>query len=272
MSRRRLPSGGLMPAPPVAPLLPPPPPLLAVRSGCTVTTAETALEAAWAALTFAAQHPVPVLIYCDPAAYDLLQRLDLPSSLLLRAADFAPPAQVKSHNRYHRADAIAAKMDALELAVAAFGDAVFFDADLTFFSPLPAPDDNELILSPNFEDYFTRGQHGLYNAGLVWTRSQEFCHWWRSEYLSGRSRFYEQSALDLAPSKWRCSYYGPEHNHGFWRGPLGSRRVGSVHCHLSTALDDTMSAWARTRTQALRAECRARIDSDPVLSCLTNPL
>lgn len=270
MSRRRI-----LPAPTeptAAPVRPPPPALARISSGCTVTTRETALEAAWAARTFHRLHEAPVLLVCDAAAHAVLKAAFLPEQILLHRLPFAMPSQVRAHNRYHRSDAIAAKMTALSLAVQAFGDSVFFDADLTFLRPLPPPDDNELILSPNFEDYYTRGQHGLYNAGLLWTRAPDFADWWRSEFLSGRSRFYEQSALDLAPSRWRCSYYGPEHNHGFWRGPVASRRVHSIHCHLSTALDASMSPWARQRTQALRAEALALIAAHPQISTMTPDL
>jgi hypothetical protein len=242
-----------------------------IAGGCTVTTRETASEAAWAALTFHAIHALPVVIVCDTAAHDEMSARALPEGIVLQRMDFPAQSRVRAHNKYHRADVIAAKMLALKLAIVAFGDAVFFDADMTFLGKMPAPQDNELMLSPNFEDFVTRGQHGFYNAGLVWSSRVDFCDWWRDEYTSGRSRFYEQSALDIAPSKWRSSYFGSEHNHGFWRGAIGSRRVESVHCHLSTALDASMSQWALDRTLALRAECLALIHSHPLLSCYTPP-
>lgn len=269
MSRRR--------SPPALPALDTPPATslvpfrTSISGGCTVTTLETAHEAAWAAITFHAMHELPAVIVCDTAAHDELRSLTLPEGIVLQRMDFPQTTRVKAHNKYHRADAIAVKMLALKLAVVAFGDAVFFDADITFLARLPAPQDSELMLSPNFENFVTRAQHGIYNAGLVWTSRVDFCDWWRDEYLSGRSRFYEQSALDLAPSKWRASYFGPEHNHGFWRGAIGARRVDSIHCHLSTSLDASMSQWALDRTLSLRAECRAIIDSHPLLSCYTPP-
>lgn len=241
-----------------------------ISGGCTVTTVETAREAAWAALTFHAVHGLPVLIMCDAAAAEELATVRhlLPEELVIHSEAFPLTQRVRHHNAYHRTDAIAAKMQALKLTIGAWGDAVFFDADLTFFAALPAPQDNELMLSPNFEDFVTKGQHGLYNAGLVWSSRLDFAAWWQEEYTSGRSSFYEQSALDIAPSKWRASYYGPEHNHGFWRGPVGRRDAGSIHCHLSTALDHKMSPWALDRTLPLRVECRRRILTSDKLATL----
>jgi hypothetical protein len=267
MSRRR---PALAVVPPEAPRESQSPYRATVSGGCTVTTVETAYEAAWAALSFTLVHELPVLIVCDQAAHDVLQpflaRLSPPADIVLQVLAFDAAPRVRAHNAYHRTDAIAAKMKALQLAIAAWGDAVFFDADLTFLAALPAPQDNELLLSPNFENFVTRGQHGLYNAGLLWTSRMDFAAWWCEEYLSGRSAFYEQSALDVAPAKWRASYFGPEHNHGFWRGPVGQRQASSIHCHLSTALDRTMSQWAIDLTLPLRAECIAQIQQHPKLA------
>ena len=245
-----------------------------ISGGCTVTNLKTAREAAWAALTFHAIHRLPVLIGCDIAAYDDLSeiRSDWPEDIVLQVVPFEVPSRVRSHNGYHNAAAIAAKMITMKLAIAGFGDAAFFDADMTFLSALPAPEDAQLMLSHNFENFVTRGQHGLYNAGLVWSANTAFCDWWSEEYLSGRSSFYEQSALDGAPARWRSSFFGAEHNWGHWRGPIGLRSVSSIHCHLSTALDGDMTDWSRDRIFPLRAEALAHIAAHPILSCLSSPI
>ncbi len=241
-----------------------------IAGGCTVTTRETASEAVWAAVTFHTVHSLPVLIVCDRESLDYLQQATSSmGGIVVRCHDAPLHGRVRSHNRYHRPDAIALKMKAMQFAIEAFGDAVFFDADLTFLGPLPAPDDAVVMLSPNWECFTASGQHGRYNAGLVWSCSVEFCDWWLGEYLSGRSSFYEQSALDLVPAKWRTSYFGPDHNHGFWRGPIAARRVDSIHCHLSTTIDHTMSGWMLDSIRALRAEAFRIIHHQPILTpCL----
>lgn len=272
MSRRRLTEQSIVPQAPL------PAALEATRTtvsgGCTVTTLKTAREAAWAALTFHAVHRLPVLIGCDVEAFDDLSQIrsGWPEEIVLQVVPFEVPGKVRRHNGYHNAAAIAAKMITMKLAIAGFGDAVFFDADMTFLAALPAPQDAQLMLSHNFEDFVTHGQHGLYNAGLVWSASTAFCEWWSEEYLSGRSSFYEQSALDVAPARWRSSFFGVEHNWGHWRGPIGQRQVSSIHCHLSTALDADMTDWSRRRIFPLRAEALAHIAAHPLLSCLSSPI
>jgi hypothetical protein len=249
----------------------PPPMTTSPSSAATVTTIETLPEATLAIRSFLHFHPeTPVFVAC-PA--DLASRVALiHPSVVPVPRRLALPDTVASHNSFHRADAILLKMDAMEEALSKFPDVFFFDADLVFLKSVGLPaGGGELALSCNMAETrdmaVTASRYGLFNAGFLWTSSQDFPSWWRSAYLAPTQEgaFYEQTCLSLAPSAFRTSYFPHECNYGFWRGPIGSRPASSIHVHMTDSLG--LSPWMRSKVVPLRRAVIQRIP-EPLLPLL----
>lgn len=241
-------------------------------TGATVTTAETLAECKIAVRSFQMTHPgVPVFVACTtPEVQASMDELDVVTRLM----PLDPlPGGVEIHNIYHRPDAIWLKMKIMREALRGFmpgdgqGDVLFFDADIVFLAPVMIPPgDAEVMLSlnlsvtPNMN--WTAGKFGLFNAGLVWTRSLAFVSWWEAEYLqpSIKGAFYEQSALGLVPSRCVTEYFPTAHNWGFWRGSPAKRHVSSFHVHLGDNL--FMTDHIRKGTLALRPAVWSKMNPD----------
>jgi hypothetical protein len=235
-------------------------------SGATVTTAETLAECKIAVRSFQMTHPgVPVFVACTTPEVQAAMAGPGVTALLMPLEPL--PAAVKLHNVYHRPDAIRLKMAIMRAVLTdprQCHDVLFFDADLIFQAPVfISAHEADVMLSLNLsvtpDMQRTVAQFGLFNAGLVWTRSLEFVDWWEREYLdpSKPGAFYEQTALGLAPAKFATDYFPTWHNWGFWRGGLGKRQVGSFHVHLGDGL--FMTDYIRKGTLALRPAVWSRM-------------
>jgi len=225
-------------------------------SAATVTTEETLEEAHVAILSFLKVHPnTPILVACTKGCVDYLTKV----SPLVSAypVELHKPERVTEHNQYHRKDAIAQKMDILKIGIEKHRDCLFFDADLIFYSPLNPPEqDSQVCLSLNLSQTpdmgFTAHKYGMFNAGLVWSRSLQFVEFWKSQYLNPPTpdSFYEQSALSRVPNLFRTDIFQNQHNYGFWRGVVGKRPTASIHCHLMNKVG--MTPWMENSVKHLR--------------------
>jgi len=235
-----------------------------MQSACTVTTAETLPECLVAIFSLRKHHPdLPIYVACQEAQAEAIRKTGA-VPLVQDLGDL--PSKVKLHNLYHRPDAIRLKMDAMEHAIEKHGDALFFDADIVFMQPIQLPPNvGEVMLSlnlsvtPNMQENVAK--FGLFNAGLLWSRSLEFVRWWRQEYLNPtmRDAFYEQGCLGMVPHKWQTDYFPLQHNWGFWRGKP-ARGVASYHLHLGDNL--YMTDYIRQGTLALRPEVWSHLPDD----------
>lgn len=73
-----------------------------------------------------------------------------------------------------------------------------------------------------------------FNAGMLLTRSLEFCEWWLAEYEAGRpGSFYEQTALESTPARFDCAFMDDRHNFGKWRFREPFPGTASIHMHLT---------------------------------------
>lgn len=162
------------------------------------------------------------------------------------------------------------KLHALAERVAALPDGcrdgvLLADCDVIFREGLDRAMCGEVALSPFYwgrrdlpapsGDRARRLQHehGEFNAGLVLTRSIDFCAWWIAAYLSGEGGFYEQACLDAVPGRFHADYFSPLHNWGNWRFAAPPPEARSYHRHLaerSTRLDTGAIAIAARRTAA----------------------
>lgn len=234
-----------------------------IASGSTVTTLEVLPEATLAIRSFLHLYPdTPIYVACPT---EIASRVALIApSVVPVPRDLHHPGSVEVHNGFHRPDAILLKMDAMEAALAAHPDTLFFDADLVFLTGVTRPvGDYELLLSLNMAETPDMGRtavrYGVFNAGFLWTSSRRFPDWWRQAYLSQSQEvnFYEQTCLATAPAAFRTSYFSYDHNYGFWRGPVGLRPTSSIHCHMTDALP--MGPWMRPRVLPLRRAVVQRI-------------
>jgi hypothetical protein len=237
---------------------------MSIASAATVTTKETVFECKLAIHTLRKFHAVPVYIACDTqeVANEFKDMGDTKTFIV----SFARP-DVKTHNNYHRPDAISEKMPIMRRAMEEHPNVLFFDADIVFMGGLKISPNVELMLSLNLavtpDMNLTVGKFGLFNAGLLWTKSNDFIDFWEKEYLnpSVKESFYEQSCLGLAPTRFSTDYFDTMHNWGHWRGSVLPRRALSYHVHLTDGVPCTLSVL-NTRTRRLRPTVWNNFDKD----------
>lgn len=146
-------------------------------------------------------------------------------------------------------EAIWCKLDALRRVVEMHpGGVLLADCDITFIQP-PYRKEYwaDVVLSPNYHgdlQLTTRDLDGktriplyvrdsLFNAGMLATRSIEFCEWWIEQYeAGGPGTFVEQTALEQVPRLFDVDYFGPEENFGKWRFAAPPPNTNSVHMHV----------------------------------------
>jgi hypothetical protein len=93
--------------------------------------------------------------------------------------------------------------------------ALFCDADLLWLGPLPLiPKGVSLMLSPHMIHKRDEARYGQYNAGLLWTNTEDVVTAWENACSS--SRFFEQAALEELTS-FQHSLFPVQINYGWWR-------------------------------------------------------
>ncbi len=99
----------------------------------------------------------------------------------------------------------------------------------------------DVVLSPFYwgkrtertrEGELLQHRDGEFNAGMIMSRSADFCDWWINAYLSGEGGFYEQGCLDAVPGLFSTDYFSPLHNWGKWRWSAPHPDVRSFHQHV----------------------------------------
>jgi hypothetical protein len=180
------------------------------------------------------------------------------------------------------------KATVLEEALATHPMGVWFqDADIVHLAPLPLiPVDASVALSPHAIRPGDERLYGRYNAGYLWIRDPELISVWRA--MGGKSRFYEQAALeDVAVAAGATLYeFPPQVNFGWWRmyqgveppsaiqarfgfnrmdRSAGIRYAGaplqSIHTHLydkSTGANGVFNKWLDTTTSKFASHAPLR--------------
>ena len=100
---------------------------------------------------------------------------------------------------------------------------------------------------------------GLFNAGMVMSRSLEFAEWWMAAFLSGEFGFYEQKCLDAVPAQFPTDYFSPKHNFGKWRFAPPFRTVRSYHQHVREPARRPDVILLKMEAQEAAAEARAEL-------------
>src|SRR6478752_4074849 len=158
-----------------------------ISSFCTVATKEVQREAFILISSIRRIYKNnPIVVIADEEASLYLESKHLENLEIIRK-DLRTPDSVIKRNKYHRADAILWKMDALDHAVRKYANSVFLDADIILLEALDGPSDCCLALSHNLNLHADIAKSammdGMFNAGMVWTNNLDFPSWWRNEYL-----------------------------------------------------------------------------------------
>lgn len=92
---------------------------------------------------------------------------------------------------------------------------LFCDADLLWLGPLPQiAEGSQLVLSPHMIHKHDEEKYGRFNAGLLWTNSEEVIGAW--EEACKTSHFFEQAALEQLEA-YQPSFFPVQVNYGWWR-------------------------------------------------------
>lgn len=177
-------------------------------------------------------------------------------------------------------EAIWCKLDALRRVVEKHPRGVLLaDCDITFIRPTYRREYwADVVLSPNFHGdlqlttpdlskesripLFVRDS--LFNAGMVATRSVEFCEWWIEQYeAGGEGTFVEQTALEQVPRLFDVDYFGPEENFGKWRFAAPPPNTNSVHMHVHERARKPEVTILKIAAQSSAASARKFLRGNP---------
>lgn len=144
-----------------------------------------------------------------------------PYSDKTRAQMEKEPSRKELHNLFY--DFTQEKCDLMEWALRETGNSkngvLFCDADILWLSPIPIISSEKVLgLSQHFIKTEYEEKFGKYNAGFLWTNSQEVIKIWRSACET--SYFFEQAALEDVETSLDSSLiekFGENVNYGWWR-------------------------------------------------------
>jgi hypothetical protein len=144
-----------------------------------------------------------------------------PYSDKTRAQMEKEPSRKELHNLFY--DFTQEKCDLMEWALKETGNSkngvLFCDADILWLAPIPKiPSEKVLGLSQHFIKTEYEEKFGKYNAGFLWTNSQEVIRIWRTACET--SYFFEQAALEDVEASLdsnQVEKFGENVNYGWWR-------------------------------------------------------
>ena len=191
----------------------------------------------------------PIYVYTDDvsAVRDIaeanLVRNVTPVEVCLETPDLSAVIQ---HSAYWHSEAIYFKLKGIldrvsSLPVDSKDGVMMVDCDITFKANFERPFFGDVALSPFYwgkrdlkvsSGGLLQHSHGEFNAGMLITRSVDFCEWWLESYLSGLGGFYEQACLDSVPKRFCVDYTSSLHNFGKWRFTKPHNAVRSYHQHV----------------------------------------
>lgn len=176
-------------------------------------------------------------------------------------------------------EAIWAKLDTLRSVVTDHpGEGVMLaDADITFLKRIDRSFHADVVLSPYYFGDFTQKtrdldgdliplaeRDGWFNAGMILTRSKEFCDWWIPQYEAGHpGSFVEQSALELVPGSFATEYLDARHNFGKWRLSPPAPDTASIHMHIHEKSHRTDITMLKIAAQKAAAKARRILRDNP---------
>ena len=194
----------------------------------------------------------PVFVSCDISTKTFLESLrfkNIEYRVNLEPENLERKDRLVRHvvdqNDFHSKSIILSKMDSIEWALKEFGETTLVDADIVLIKPIHEDIDQsmDLMISPHFhvEDKVRQNRtYGAFNAGYLWTKSNDFPQAWRDVYLT-RSKFYEQEGLIHMFEQFDTRTFSKNHNVGFWRFPKAWNR-GNLN------LQDSVENWDEVKS------------------------
>jgi hypothetical protein len=228
-------------------------PLKIEAIACVCGGASTAREALTMLETLRRYHPEwPVFLLADEAGAEVLRQgdwerpgdvLHLVSAELIETLAAAASQAARPHGDQWPIGWISAKILCLELAIRHYRRPVMLvDADLIFTRRLPdLVWDADLVLSEHAGPIPDRlsSRSGIYNAGMVLTRSLRLCARWREFFEAGVGGFYEQGCLEDLSREYLTDTFPAAWNWGDWRRTedliQSGRSPAVLHVHLDHA-------------------------------------
>ena len=109
----------------------------------------------------------------------------------------------------------------------------FNDADIVHAAPLPhIPDGTQIALSQHFIRAGDEARFGKFNGGYFWIADQTLLDVWVG--AAGKSRFYEQAALEDVAAAAKALYrFPPQVNFGWWRMYQGAEPPPAIQAKFS---------------------------------------
>jgi hypothetical protein len=212
-----------------------------LESFSTVAVGKEGYEAAVLMHSIRQYSDKPIFLFADEAALNLLvKRLpsgvevtEVPSEVLKERRKEFPEnlsevwRKGKELSSLFPPEILSLKMDAMLKAIKRTGNTLFVDADIVFTGPISCNFTTPLVLSPHFEDVTSIG--GEYNAGYVYSSSDEFPYYWKQKFEDDSS-FFEQECMTRFPFNFDTRTFSKSHNVGLWRTRhLDPRRSPQMH-------------------------------------------
>lgn len=223
----------------------------------------------------------PIYVYTDNIlAVQEIAEANLVNNVIPVKVSFDTPSfsKVIKHSVYWHADAIYFKLKALldrvkSLPSNSRSGVMIVDCDVTFNDGFEKPFFGDVALSPFYwgkrdlkvqTGESLQSCHGEFNAGMLVSRSIDFCNWWIDAYIAGLGGFYEQACLDFVPKSFCVDYISPLHNFGKWRFAKPHKFVRSYHQHILERSKNADVGALKIAAQSAAAKARKSLlkDSD----------
>ena len=197
-------------------------------SFCTISTKRSCHELEALLKSLELVHAgAPVYIYCDS---DTLVHL-CHQNFRLNITWFVKLDKYSDINRNSCGDEVwtelmYTKADVIKTAVNTYGDTLYLDSDIVVLHELDIDSTKEIGLSPQFIKPEHVQKCGYYNGGFIWTKTAEFCDYWKSRRQ--HSRYTEQAALEDCARRFTHFEFDNSYNLQCWRYYLGNGPIDSV--------------------------------------------
>jgi len=187
---------------------------------------------------------VPIVLLCDDIVNDYIKstntKLDIQTVVCLNAFSNKNRKKMEAEGIFHEFTRI--KADCIDKALELYPDTLLLDCDISLLRPLPFIDTSKQIgLSRHDIIKTNEDKYGVYNAGYVYTNTQQFAKWWRE--ATKTSSFFEQKCLEDAPCVFSHFEFEITDNFGWWRllecnDPNERARKFSIDLQLKCVLFD----------------------------------
>lgn len=108
------------------------------------------------------------------------------------------------------------KCEIMKMALKHVPDTLFLDSDMVILDEINDIDNSKMLgVSPHYIRQPDCILYGYYNAGLLWTKSEEVINDW--VLFTKTSRFHEQGSIEDIVNKYSNFKFGENYNFSWWR-------------------------------------------------------